>query len=85
MYIHIYIYIHPTAHPLRSIGFMNAGIADPEVRKKKLNAELLGSASPSELGTYVGYVYTMYKYMMMIHVYLISYDTIYLFIFIYTI
>eukprot|EP00435_Cladocopium_sp_Y103_P072964 s114_g41.t3 len=25
---------------LRSIGFMNAGIADPEVRKKKLNAEL---------------------------------------------
>ena len=26
----------------RSIGFMNAGIADPEVRKKKLNAEYLG-------------------------------------------
>jgi hypothetical protein len=25
--------------PARSIGFMNAGIADPEVRKKKLNAE----------------------------------------------
>jgi len=25
---------------LRSIGFMNAGISDPEVRKKKLNAEL---------------------------------------------
>ena len=25
---------------MRSIGFMNAGIADPEVRKKKLNAEL---------------------------------------------
>eukprot|EP00434_Breviolum_minutum_P007042 symbB.v1.2.006213.t1/scaffold355.1/size243294/23 len=25
---------------LRSVGFMNAGIADPEVRKKKLNAEL---------------------------------------------
>ena len=27
----------------RSVGFMNAGIADPEVRKKKLNAEYLGS------------------------------------------
>lgn len=25
---------------LRSIGFMNSGIADPEVRRKKLNAEL---------------------------------------------
>eukprot|EP00434_Breviolum_minutum_P000798 symbB.v1.2.000704.t1/scaffold40.1/size395337/8 len=25
---------------LRSVGFMNAGIADPELRKKKLNAEL---------------------------------------------
>jgi hypothetical protein len=28
---------------VRSIGFMNAGISDPEVRKKKLNAEPPGS------------------------------------------
>lgn len=28
----------------RSVGFMNAGIADPELRKKKLNAECFGIA-----------------------------------------
>ena len=26
----------------RSVGVMNSGISDPEVRKKKLNAEQLG-------------------------------------------
>ena len=33
----------PKASLVRSVGFMNAGITDPEVRKKKLNAEFLGT------------------------------------------
>ena len=32
----------------RSVGFMNAAVADPEVRKKKLNAESLVNTKGSQ-------------------------------------
>ena len=35
-------FVRRKSSPSRSVGVMNSGISDPEIRKKKLNAELLG-------------------------------------------